>query len=477
MNFPRKHVPYVIPSTREFLRANWWRCFLISALLILPCLWQRHIEACDLASHVYNVWLAQLIHQGKAPGLWIASQWSNTLFDRLLEGSIGIFGFAAGEKFVVICSVLTFFWGLFALASAAAGRAAWLVVPMIAAFSYGWIFSMGFMNLYLAMGLLFFLLAIVWRGLGIELVLILPLFIAISMAHMLGIAAALSIGIFLSVQRLVRVRLVRLGLAVMSLLIVLVGRQYVTEHYLIYPRASSISWMAGTDQLFLYRREYLYISMAIMVFAVGFAVFEIFQPGVKQLAESSTWLTLLSILVITVAVLPGGFHSPKNGPMGLLPERASAFTAAVLCCVLAIYIRRAWQTGVLSILVVAFFVLYYQDTTQLNNTEMLMERVVRELPAGSRIVTGIELSGSRVLSGHMLDRACIGYCYSYANYEIGSQQFRIKGIPGNGIITTSYDDSLSLQSGDYVPSQSDPPLYELTRCETRNGLCVVPYTR
>ena len=37
--------------------------FAISALLVVPCWWHRRIEAGDLASHVYNAWLAQLIEK------------------------------------------------------------------------------------------------------------------------------------------------------------------------------------------------------------------------------------------------------------------------------------------------------------------------------------------------------------------------------------------------------------------------------
>jgi len=37
---------------------------LVSAAILIPCFWQRHIQAGDLASHVYNAWLAQLVGDG-----------------------------------------------------------------------------------------------------------------------------------------------------------------------------------------------------------------------------------------------------------------------------------------------------------------------------------------------------------------------------------------------------------------------------
>jgi hypothetical protein len=35
----------------------------------------------DLSSHLYNAWLAELIGQGRAPGLVIVEQHTNVLFE------------------------------------------------------------------------------------------------------------------------------------------------------------------------------------------------------------------------------------------------------------------------------------------------------------------------------------------------------------------------------------------------------------
>src|SRR5277367_1861593 len=91
----------------------------ISALLVIPNFWHHHIQAGDLGSHTYNAWLAQLIHQGKAPGLYLATQFQNVLFDFLLSASVKLFGFTLGEKMAISACVLVFFWGVFALLRAA----------------------------------------------------------------------------------------------------------------------------------------------------------------------------------------------------------------------------------------------------------------------------------------------------------------------------------------------------------------------
>src|SRR6202789_4658132 len=76
----------------KFVAARWVPIVAISAILLVPCFWHRHIEAGDLASHTYNAWMAQLIAHGQAPGLWLARQWNNVLFDITLGGLGSLFG-------------------------------------------------------------------------------------------------------------------------------------------------------------------------------------------------------------------------------------------------------------------------------------------------------------------------------------------------------------------------------------------------
>src|SRR5271170_5237212 len=97
-------------SAMQFIRARKWVILAVSLAMVVPCFWHRHIEAGDLGSHVYNAWLAQLIEKGQAPGLYIARQWNNVLFDWLMLHAANVVGFLAAEKIVVSACVLTFFW-------------------------------------------------------------------------------------------------------------------------------------------------------------------------------------------------------------------------------------------------------------------------------------------------------------------------------------------------------------------------------
>ena len=82
--------PFKIRPKTEIVLA-----LLVSVIVLIPCFWQRHIQAGDLASHVYNAWLAQLVSQGNAPGVYTVWQAKNVLFDLMLVKLGGIFGFAA----------------------------------------------------------------------------------------------------------------------------------------------------------------------------------------------------------------------------------------------------------------------------------------------------------------------------------------------------------------------------------------------
>ncbi|HUO32825.1 MAG TPA: hypothetical protein VMU80_26665, partial [Bryobacteraceae bacterium] len=130
---------------------------LVSALLLIPCFWQQRIQAGDLSSHIYNAWLAQLIERGQAPGLTIARQSNNILFDLMLSRLLNAYGAAAAQRIAVSIAVLVFFWGSFAFVwtYSRERRAPWGLAPCLAMLAYGWVFRMGLFNFYLSLGLAF----------------------------------------------------------------------------------------------------------------------------------------------------------------------------------------------------------------------------------------------------------------------------------------------------------------------------------
>jgi len=64
-----------------------------------------------------------------------------------------------------------------------------------------------------------------------------------------------------------------------------------------------------------------------------------------------------------------------------------------------------------------------------------------------------------------MDRVCLDYCYSYANYEPSTGLFRVRVAENNGIVVTSYKDSYQLGTGDYMVRPQDLPLYQVEPCQ------------
>src|SRR5215471_9388123 len=94
-------------------RENWVKVLAVSAMLLAPCSWHKALVAGDFGSHLYNAWLVQLAKSGQAPGLWISAQWTNVLFDWMLEGLASFLPIHLAGRAAVYITVLTFFWGAF----------------------------------------------------------------------------------------------------------------------------------------------------------------------------------------------------------------------------------------------------------------------------------------------------------------------------------------------------------------------------
>lgn len=127
---PQQHAQFsIIDLTVQFAREHWLKFLLISATVLVPCFWHRHIEAGDLGSHTYNAWIAHLISTGRAHGLWLAQRWNNVLFDLALSGLGNLFGWLVAERIATCGAVLIFFWGSFALVCAIARCLPWFLFP------------------------------------------------------------------------------------------------------------------------------------------------------------------------------------------------------------------------------------------------------------------------------------------------------------------------------------------------------------
>jgi hypothetical protein len=65
----------------------------------------------------------------------------------------------------------------------------------------------------------------------------------------------------------------------------------------------------------------------------------------------------------------------------------------------------------------------------------------------------------------LVDRACIGFCYSYANYEPATNQFRIRADYGNPFVLARFEDTMAVEHGAYRVRAQDLPLYEVSESQ------------
>ena len=457
----------------HFVRSRWLLLTAISLAILLPCFWHKRIEAGDLASHTYNAWLAQLIERGQAPGLYLASQWTNILVDVALLRLGNIMGFAAAEKIVVCACVLIFFWGTFALMAAASRQPPWFLVPAIAMITYGWTFQMGFMNYYLSLGLGFCAAALFWRGRSADYIAAAGLMVLALMAHPMGfvcVAAAVAY-IKLAESTSGWRRWAWFGSA---FLIVFAIHYYIVHHFQTQYWDTSIFYlMNGADQLVLYGGHYTKLAMAAILFGSACFLYADLREGkgTPERWRFRTPLELWSILLFAAAMIPELIQLPLyRGPVGFPVSRLTSITAVMGLCMLGYMRPRAWHLAGFAVLATLFFAFTYRDTGTLNKMEKQADNLVSTLPYGRRVTETIEPPPDwRIFFiSHIVDRACIGHCFTYSNYEPSFGQFRIRVRPGSPLVTDSFEASNDMEYGNYVVRPQDLPMTQIYQCDEKD---------
>jgi hypothetical protein len=455
-----------LTASLQFVRYHWCRILGISAALLVPCFWHRHIEASDLGSHLYNAWLAQLIRRGDVPGLWLARQWTNVLFDLFLSGFGSLFGLHAAERFAVSLSILIFFWGAFAFVAAAARRAPWFLVPAIAIVTFGYTFHMGFFNFYLSLGFSFFGLAILWWGTPREWLAALVLVPLILVAHPIGMLwfAGAAAYIFIGERIPMRWHVVLFFAAVAALA---AAHFYLTRHYITEAAPSPIYVFNGADQLLLFGDRYRVPALGVFIFGVAvLAVGFLRSQGGKSRGLIAIPFELYVLTLAAVPLLPRGItFGPDVAPIALLTERLTSVSAVLAIALMATMQPRKWHLAGSLAVAAVFFSFVYQDTARANRLEDQADYLVRTLPPGQRVLATIKpFAGSRILIQHMIDRACIGHCFSFGNYEPASNVFRVRATAGNPYALSDYDTSVSTEDGEYEVQPEDLPISEVYEC-------------
>lgn len=459
----------------RFLRTAYLRVILISAALLVPCFWHKHVVACDLPSHTYNAWLATLIERGQAPSLYIARQWNNILFDVTLTALCKWFGFALGEKLAVSLIVLLFFWGAFALAAAASRRAPWFIMPLLAMVAYGWTFAIGFSNYYLSLALAFWGIAYLWRAPAWQMIFAIPFAGLICLAHPFGAVWFLGAVIFINLLKPFSGW--RLAVpAVLAVVLLFAIRLYLRNHYL--PEFGQARFLVnGIDQLIL-STHFRVLAKTVLYFSLACFLFDLFlsRKEVSLWSRLAAPVSLYAISLAAVLLLPDAIDLPQYAlPFGFITMRLTALCAVSAVCVLAMMAPRFWHAIVFSAFAGVFFFLLWQETKPIAALEAQVEQLVSQIPTGQRVIATIRtFPGTRFyFLNHIVDRACIERCFSFSNYEPSSGQFRVRVMPGSPIVASAALTADRMQLGTYVMRQEDLPAYEIDQCTSDlTKLCI-----
>jgi hypothetical protein len=453
--------PSAIGLAGQFLRDRLALVLVISGVMLIPCFWHRRIEAGDLGSHTYNAWLALLVKQGRVPGLYLAHQWNNIIVDSALTWLGARLGFITAERIVVSLCVLTFFWGAFAFISAASLRPPWYLTPAIAMVAYGYTFYVGFMNFYLSVGLALFAAAVFWRGTRTDWIVGVLLAVLTLMAHPMGFGLLVAVVTYVRLAESVR-GWYRWAVFASGFL-ALVSLHFALHHFRTEggfgPR---FVFMNGADQLVLFGERYrLFAEYLLILGSCAFIAATIRDRNRPLPQWFRTPLELWVIFVFAVAVLPGTIWFPQySAAVSSINSRLTAMTAILGLSVLGSVQPRKWILAGLAVFAAIFFTMQYRDTAILNDMEQQVENLVSPLPFGTRVAYTIDFGDdNRINSRHLVDRACIGKCFTYSNYEPGTRQFRLRVSPdGSPIISNS---GLAMEHGDYVVRPQDLPLAQI----------------
>lgn len=446
------------------------RPVLTSVVLLVPCFWQRRIQAVDFCSHIYNSWLAQQIELGKAPGLTIVPISTNVLFDVLLAWLFKMFGSEPAQRIAMSLSVLIFFWGAFVLVSEINGARRWFLAPCLMMLTYGWVFHMGFSNFYLASGLSLWALVFGMRKGAAPLVAALALLIAAYTAHAIPPAWAICVFAYCRAADKLSWRS-RQALFLFSALAILALRFWITSRYHTTSTFHQVLESTAIDQVWVFGYKYIGISIGLAMLW-SFLLLRIFDAKGISGILGFKYFQLCALMAIGILLIPSTIELPQYRlPLSYITERMTLLYGALICAFLASADPPRWMRAAFTPLALLYFSFIYADTSALNKVERQMEILTRDLTLQDRVFSSFEDPVSRAqLWGHNLDRVCLGRCISYANYEPSTLQFRIRAIAPNPLVVADVLDWGALQEGGYRVKASDLPLYQITRCDS--DLCL-----
>jgi len=103
-------------------------------------------------------------------------------------------------------------------------------------------------------------------------------------------------------------------------------------------------------------------------------------------------------------------------------------------------------------------------------------RLVSTLPRGQRVLVTIWPAEESRLPHivHLVDRACVGKCFVFQNYEPASGQFRVRVRAGSPVAIDNSQTAERMEAGEYTVQEKDLPIWEINQCDDNDAtkLCL-----
>jgi hypothetical protein len=222
-----------------------------------------------------------------------------------------------------------------------------------------------------------------------------------------------------------------------------------------------VAGLTGALQFWLYGPKYGVLAGGVLI--LWFILFlERLDRG-KFLSDPLVHLWLLNMAAF--ALLPSAIKFPQY-QLGLLfiSERVSLFVAILLFAVIGGGRHGRGITRLSLLVAISFFTCVFLDVQAINGADAQITALVEELPPGQRVSASL-FDSTGGLNGlvHVLDWACIGHCFDFANYEPPSAQFRVRVLGPNGVVAATSAIAQEIEYGHHVVMPQEAPLYSLCR--------------
>ncbi len=334
-------------------------------------------------------------------------------------------------------------------------------MPVIAMLAYGWVFHMGFFNYYLSVGFCMGAIALCWKLSPARSILALLLLALAWGAHAVPVVWALFAIAYIAVAQRLRPRY-RWLLTATSIGLLMGACLFLRAHCRVNWSPSQNFAITGLDQLVVFGPKYFLVAAAGLILGTLLLIRLIDLRGAWRTSHHPLHLTLCA--AAGAFLIPGRILLPgESQAISFVAERWSLIVGLSLCVLLGGVKPGRWHIAGTTAAAALFFSFLYMDEGALNRDEDLMEAAVSTLPAGQRLVAAPDPNRERIAPRlHMVDQACVGKCFSYANYEPSSRAFRIRVRGHNSLVTDNYSDSWAMQSGIYQVRDTDLPLLQIS---------------